>query len=197
MIREIREKIIVLLLGVSISLNVLGATWLYRNSRHSINQRVEPRNLTNEIKGISTVKETVAGDNIELLDIPKSDFGYLAPGYITEDKYQQALYVKDDVKYAITYLGHRVESAHFSPSYTELGFFYLPEDHFLSKINLAILNIDTKTVKDIYQGDTWTSNWEWKGDEAIIVKRKCGTRCMNVTVFDINTGKQLETYRVY
>lgn len=182
-----RKKTIVLFLGVSIFLNVLGAVWLYKN----------PQNLTNEIKGISTIRETAAGDNIELLDIPQKDFSYLAPNYLTEDKYQQALYVKDEVEHAITYFGYRIGSVHFSPSHTKLGFSYLPEDHFQNKINLAILNIDTKTIKDIYQGDTWTSNWEWKGDTAIIVKRKCGTGCMNANVFDINTGKQVETYRVY
>lgn len=180
----------VLLLGVSISLNVVGVIWF-------MNQRFEPKNLTNEIKGISSVKEIVTGDNIELLNIPQSDFDYLAPNYITEDKYQQALYVKDGVEYAITYLDHRVKSANFSPSHTKLGFFYLPEDHFLNKINLAIFDISTKTIKDIYQGDTWTSNWEWKGDNDVIIKRSCGTGCMDAYVINVSTGENVDSYRVY
>lgn len=102
-----------------------------------------------------------------------------------------------NIKYPLVYNKHDASFVRLSPSHQKLGFFFYPEDHSLGEIVLAVLDIDQKVVTEVYHGDTWTSNWEWKDNEAVIIRRSCGTECMTATVINIVTKTIVDKYQVY
>ena len=106
-------------------------------------------------------------------------------------------FTQDEVYYPLFYKKHIASFVNANPSFKKIGFHFYPEDHSLGDIVLAVVDLSQKEVREVYRGDTRTSNWEWKGDQAVIVKRSCGTGCMNAYVFDILTGKKIDEYRVY
>ena len=177
---------IIILFVLSVLLNVVTLTRIFIIDTHksSIKDSLPADNFIN--------KDLSLRESLDILDLPLdiNSWNFDGEGW--------KVYFHDKkATYPLTYNNHTVGFIGLSPSHKKLGFYFYPEDHALSDIVLAVLDIDQKTINEVYKGDTWTSNWEWKGDMAIIVKRKCGTGCMNANVFDINTGKQVETYRVY
>lgn len=174
--------IIFLQIVILILLEVPDTIWAYWNKIH-------------ETKTISQSAETnpVATDNyIDILSLPNE----IESWNLLEEKWKW-FFIDNEVKRPLLYNSHEVSFIGLSPSHKKLGFFFYPENNSLGEIVLAVLDIDQKIIKEIYHGDTWTSNWEWKGDEAVIVKRSCGTGCMNAIVIDVFTEKNIEQYRVY
>lgn len=172
---------------VSIFLNVILITWLFWKQTFS-------GSSAGIVKGAYTlnVKSINVGDPIDVLNLPRR----IDSWNLLEEKWKW-FFADDGVKRPLLYDSHDVSFVHLSPSHQRLGFFFYPENHSLGEIILAVLDIDRKVVKEVYRGDTWTSNWEWKGDNALIVKRSCGTGCMNASVINVSTGKKIEEYRVY
>lgn len=186
---------VVILFIVSIFLNAVGAIWLFWNNTHKyqIKQTIPERSVGTVKKAdVVDAKSIKIGDPIDILSLPRE----IDSWNLSEEGWRW-FFTDKGINQPLLYNGHNVSFTHLSPSYKKLGFFFYPEDHSLGEIVLAVLDIDQKVVKEIYSGDNWTSNWEWKGDKAVIVKRSCGTGCMNASVINVSTGEKIEQYRVY
>ena len=80
----------------------------------------------------------------------------------------------------INYFGQRTNGYKVSPSGKKVGFYY---DNALKTGNygdiaLAIMDTVTRKVKTVYEGGFKTSDWEWDGDNHVVVQYGCGTYCM-------------------
>lgn len=158
------------------------------------NTPVQNLDNTQTTVGIHIDEPVIWGESIDVLGLPHK----IDSWNLLEEDWRWFLTDTDGVvKRPLLYNGHDVSFARLSPSHKKLGFFFRPEDHSLGEIVLAVLDVDKKIVKEIYRGNTRTSNWEWKGDEAVIIKHSCGTECMLAYVIDISTGKEIDKYRVY
>lgn len=177
---------ILLLFLVSILLEVPGVILSYWDKIH----QGSPEKTSFQ----STTKngEPIVGEPVEILNLSQ-----IKSWNLSKDQYQREIYINNGVEQPVFYNGYEISSALLSPSHRKLGFFFRPEDHSSGEVVLAVLDTNQKVVKEIYRGDNWTSNWEWKGDEAVIIKRSCGTGCMNASVINVSTGEKIEQYRVY
>lgn len=174
--------VIFLQIVILILLEVPDTIWEYWNRIY------EPEKISQSTK---TNKITV-GEHVDMLSLPhKIDSWNLL------EEERKWFFIDNGIKQPLFYNNREVSFIGLSPSHNKLGFFFYPENNSLGEIILAVLDIDQKIIKKIYHGDTWTSNWEWKGDDALIVKRSCGTGCMNAVVINISTGEKIEQYRVY
>lgn len=184
-----------IILIVSIALELPDTVLSYWDEIHRNRQvKVATQNFddTKTTEDIHVGKPILVDESMDVLDLP----GKIDSWNLLEE--DSRWYFTDDVaKRPLFYGGHDVSFTGLSPSHKKLGFFFNPEDHSLDESVLAVLDIDKRVVKEVYRGDTWTSNWEWKGDNSVIVKRSCGTGCMNAYVVDIDTGKKIDSYRVY
>lgn len=178
-----------------ILLVIINAIWTVSLFRKSIyKQNVLENSITRvteaDKKGINGV---TIGDPVGIPNLPK-----IINSWNLSEKDGKWFFIDDKGVYrSLFYNNHHVSSVQLSPSHKKMGFYFYPEDHSLGNIVLAVLDIDQEVVREIYGGDNWTSNWEWKGEGAVIVKRSCGTSCMNAYVIDILTGEQVDSYRVY
>lgn len=169
--------------------------WLYRNN---IDEDVGGKNMFSadsryivKKQAFSEVSSEV-GDSIEILNLPTK-----INSWDLVEKDWKWFFKVEELNQQLLYNGHDVRVAGLSPSHKKLGFFYSPEDHALGETVLVVFDIGKRVAKELYRGDTRVSNWEWKGDEAVIVKRSCGTSCMFAYVIDVDTLKQIDSYRVY
>ncbi len=191
MSRKIGKGLKFLLIALII-LNVVWTISLFRNNTNRHNFFENSVTTVTEADR-SRIKDVNIGDPIDVLDLP-----HKINSWNLLEKDLEWFFIDDEgVNRPLLYNGHDVSFTQLSPSHEKLGFFFRPEGHSLGEIVLVISAINKKTVKEIYRGDTRTSNWEWKGDDAVIVKRSCGTGCMNAYVIDIMTGKKVDSYRVY
>lgn len=180
-----------LLLIALIILNVIWTILLFRYStnKHNIFKNSPTRITTTDQIGI---KGITIGDPIDIRDLPHNINSW---NLTTED--WRWFFTDKSINQPLVYKNRDVSFAQLSPSHKKLGFYFYLENHSLGEIVLAVLDLDEKVVKEVYRGDNWTSNWEWKGDAEIIVKRSCGTGCMNAYVINIMTGEKVDSYRVY
>lgn len=185
------KRLLLFILITSASLNIFVAIWVFRNSsqQRAIEEKV-PKLTAVTTRDLPKLYKT--GVSIDILDLPPKMNSW---NLTTED--WKWFYTNQGENKPLTYNNHYVTIVQLSPSHEKLGFFYRPEDHSLGESVLAVLNIAQKSVKEVYRGDNWTSSWEWKGDETVVVRRSCGTECMVAYVIETSTGKQFETYRVY
>lgn len=139
-----------------------------------------------------TTKSITIGEPIDVLNLPHK----INSWNLLEDDWKW-FFVDKGVGRQLVFDGQIVRFAKLSPDHKKMGFYFYPEDYALGEIVLAALDIEKKVVKEIYHGDTRTSNWEWRGDKVVIVKRSCGTECMVASVLDINNGETIDKYRVY
>jgi len=151
------------------------------NNLQTINPEVSNKNTQIE-----------AAEPIDILSLPNKINSW---NLLKED--WKWFFIDKNIAHLLVYNKHKVSLVHLSPSHQKLGLFYYPEDHSLGETVLAILDVEKKIVTEVYRGDTWTSNWEWKGNEAVIVRRSCGTECMAATVIDIQTQEIIEKYQIY
>lgn len=185
------------LLVVSAILNIAAVILIYQYGSH---RQVPQSTLASSFDSVksSTDEKFIKGNTIDILALPYDNPVTVFPsGYLSEDKNKRTIYIDGNTAQQVVYRNHDISFAIISPSHQKIGFFFYPEDHSLREIVLAILDIGTKTVSEIYRGDTWTSNWEWRGDSAVITKRSCGNWCMNAFVIDISTGEKIDEYKVY
>ncbi|MDO8570643.1 MAG: hypothetical protein Q7R97_03605 [Candidatus Daviesbacteria bacterium] len=175
--------IIFLQILILILLEVPETIWANWNRIHK-----QSRKISQNIE----INPAIIDAHVDILSLPNK----IESWNLLEEKWKW-FFTDHKVKQLLFYNSHEVSFVGLSPSHKKLGFFFYPENNSLGEIVLAILDIDQKIIKEVYRGNTWTSNWEWKGDEAIIVKHSCGTGCMNASVINISTGKNIEQYRVY
>src|SRR3989344_5198141 len=152
--------------------------WAYWNKIHE-----QSREISQSIK----INPVIVENQIDIFSLPNK----IESWNLLEEKWKW-FFIDNGVKRPLFYNKYEMSFINLSPSHKKLGFFFYPENNSPGEIVLAVLDINQKIIKEVYRGDTWTSNWEWKGDEAVIVKRSCGTGCMNAVVINISTGKEIE-----
>ncbi len=152
-----------------------------QNNAKAINTDTSDKNT--QIEAIEPIDILSLPNKINSSDLLKKDWKWF--------------FTDKNVTHPLVYNKLDVSFVRLSPSRQQLGFFFYPEDNSLGEIVLAVLDIEKKIVTEIYRGDTWTSNWEWKDNEAVIVRRSCGTECMAATVIDIQTQEIIEKYQIY
>ena len=179
---------VIILFILSISLNVILIIQLTR--KHSTDLQLKQTTAGNRIEVINN--PIILEDPIDVQDLPRK----INSWDLSEHGWTW-LFKNKDTNHPLLYNNHDIIFAHLSPSRKKLGFFFYPEGHSLGEIVLAVLDIDKKIVNEIYRGSARTSSWEWKGDDAIIVKHSCGTECMFTYVINSSTGKKIDSYQVY
>lgn len=99
----------------------------------------------------------------------------------------------------ITYFGQETKGYKVSPSGKKVGFYYDNEAKtgYHGDVALGIMDVVTKRVNTVYEGGFKTSNWEWAGDEHVVVQYGCGTYCMYAYKINAKNGKVESEYFVY
>lgn len=177
-----------------IPLMILNVIWTILSLQNNIHKQNFLKNQTSRLAetDLTRIKGTTSGDPIDILDLPHK----MNSWNLSKEDWEW-FFVDNGISRRLVYNGHNVSFAQLSPYHKKMGFFFRPETNSLGEIVLAVLDIDKRVVKEVYRGDDWTSSWEWKGDNSVIVKRSCGTGCMNANVIHVETGEKLEAYRVY
>lgn len=155
---------------------------------------------------IAPVEAKKTEETIDIREIPLSFF----PRYWGDEEvlpHNTEYYVmyrdSDNKSKRVTYKGERITNLEYAPQSTVkkgellLGFYYDTQpDNPGSDVALVIMNTDTGKMKEVYQGNFRTSNWEWDGSERVIVYYGCGTACLFAFKIDVNTGKKIETWEI-
>ena len=182
-------KILVGIILVFIVAIVIDVTYFASSKWKESHKEVREDTLSQE--DIEKTEPISIGKPMELLNLPDKINSW---NLVKED--WRWFFTNERIRRPLIFNGHDVRFTMLSPDHKKLGFFYHP-DSGLSETVLAVFDIEKKVVKEMYRGDTKVSSWEWKGDEAVIVKRSCGNECMSANVVDIGTGLIAEKYRVY
>ncbi|PIR42404.1 hypothetical protein COV25_02625, partial [candidate division WWE3 bacterium CG10_big_fil_rev_8_21_14_0_10_35_32] len=105
--------------------------------------------------------------------------------------YMPGLYKDGEETVSITYFGQETNGYKVSPSGKHVGFYYDngAKTGYHGDIALGIMDVETRKVNTIYEGGFKTSNWEWAGDEHVVVQYGCGTYCMYAYKINIKNGK--------
>ncbi|MDP4011796.1 MAG: hypothetical protein Q8P72_06250 [Candidatus Roizmanbacteria bacterium] len=185
---------IIIFLQILMLLKVPATPWSRWNKIHQNPREKTSYNTakTLNMKNLSVVDPIIIDDPIDVSSLPHK----IDSWNLSEEDWRW-FFTNDVAKRPLLYNGHDVSFAQLSPSHQKLGFFFYPKDHSLGEIVLSVLDIDKRVITEIYRGDTWTSNWEWKDDDAVIVRRSCGTGCMVAYVVDLQTKETIDKYRVY
>lgn len=172
---------IVILFGCVVLLAIFVIFVLERQGHQIIN--VSDGNTRNKI-GYTTTKNRTVNDTIEILETSVFE--------LIEGEYRSVLYINNGIEQKVTYNGQEIDYLKFSPSNKKLGFYY-ESGNYLSAgrdIALAIMDIDGKSIKKIYEGSFKTSYWEWLNNKEVAVYYGCGTECMVVFIIDVNSGER-------
>lgn len=131
--------------------------------------------------------------------IPVIDVTRIEIENIPSPTYLPALYKAGEETIRITYFGQETNGYKVSPSGKNVGFYYEngARTGYHGDVALGIMDLKTKKVKTIYEGDFRTSNWEWAGDEHVVVQYGCGTYCMYAYKINAKNGKVESEYFVY
>lgn len=178
-----------------ILLLIFNIIWTISLFRKSINKQYVFEDSSTRVTKVdkADVDRITVRDSVDISNLPKT----INSWNLSEEDGKWYFIDNKGVYKPLLYNSHNVSFAAISPSHEKLGFFFRPEEHSLGDIVLAVFHIDQKVIKEVYRGDIRTSNWEWKGDGAVIVKHSCGTGCMNAYVIDILSGEKIDFYRVY
>lgn len=193
-----KKNILIGILLIILASVVLEVPEIVLSSWDEMRKDTSEKTVVQDLDGIQTVVDNLIDNPVKIgesMDVLSITDKFDSWNLLEED--WKWFFIKDGIKRQLIYNGHDIELASISPYHKKLGFFFKSENHSLGKTILAVLDLDKKTFKEVYNGDTWTSNWEWKDDEAVVVRRSCGTECMMAYVIEIDTGRQLEKYRVY
>lgn len=172
---------VVILFGCVVLLAVFVIFVLKRQGYQIVN--VSDRNVRNEIGHITTKNRTVK-DTIEILDVSVLE--------LIEGEYRSVLHINNGIEQKVTYNGQEIDYLKFSPSNKKLGFYYESGNYLSSgrDIALAIMDIDGKSIKKVYEGSFKTSYWEWLNNEEVVVYYGCGAECMVAYVIDVNSSER-------
>ena len=99
----------------------------------------------------------------------------------------------------ITYFGQETKGYKVSPSGKQVGFYYdngAKTGHH-GDVALGTMDIETRKINTVYEGGFKTSNWEWDGDNHVVVQYGCGTYCMYAYNINAKNGKVESEYFVY
>ena len=99
----------------------------------------------------------------------------------------------------ITYFGQETKGYKVSPSGKQVGFYYdngAKTGHH-GDVALGTMDIETRKINTVYEGGFKTSDWEWDGDNHVVVQYGCGTYCMYAYKINVKNGKIESEYFVY
>ena len=128
---------------------------------------------------------TVIGDPIDIRDIPIKVWERhwantkALPYFIDYDLFFSFVGEEGRTQ-PVVYKERRISSLEYAPrttlkGETQLGFMYdVEKDNSTSDVALAIMNIDTEEIKEVYHGSSRTRNWEWVGSDHVMVYHTWG-----------------------
>lgn len=143
------------------------------------------------------------GSSIDIMDIPAEDLARpdLNAIHLIKNSSRDTVYKDSRGKHhKVTYKDSPIGWIQFSPTGDyQLGFYYRPQ--FLSRrstsdIALAILDVKSREIKEVYRNGSRASNWEWDSGDRVIVYYGCGTACLYAYKIDVETGKTIDEYHI-
>ena len=118
-----------------------------------------------------------APHTIDVTETPVFDF--------REGDFRSVYYDDNGIEKLVTHRGEEIRSAKLSPVRGKLGFYHDrrgEKDHTSQDVILSIMDVNTKHIVQVYEGNYKTSAWEWIDDGRVIVYRNCGSPCYAFTI---------------
>lgn len=103
---------------------------------------------------------------------------------VAQEEYGNAWHIEDGLARKVAYLGEEISYLRRSPSKRFIGFFHdtSGDERAGKDVALEVMDIETKDVTMVYEGDYKTSDWEWIDDDQVIVYHNCGSPCYSFTI---------------
>lgn len=128
---------------------------------------------------------------IDITELSPDDYSF-----ITERKNSSFFFQRDEYPQLIQYNSLPVKSLALSPSRQHVAFVYLPNKNNSNEGALAVLDLSSTAVREVYWtshlSENITSSVDWVGDTHLLFTRSCGNACLGLTLLTLPSGERAQ-----